>query len=78
MKDRDERRDTSLPVTGEVGGEGGSYADAVVQTATEQGDVDRADSGGDADISSRPVRRESISADADEDSVEGVVKYPGD
>ena len=30
----DDRADTKLPVTGEVGSEGGSYADATLQVAT--------------------------------------------
>jgi hypothetical protein len=37
----DEHGRDKLPVTAEVGGEGGSYADPTVQVATFEGDVPR-------------------------------------
>jgi len=37
MADDTPRRDRKLPVTAEVGGEGGSYADATVQAETFSG-----------------------------------------
>ena len=39
MADMDERADRKLPVTGEVGSEGGSYADATYQVAERHGDI---------------------------------------
>jgi hypothetical protein len=38
-----------LPVTGEVGSEGGSYADATAQKATREGGVPRLEDAGNAD-----------------------------
>ena len=37
----DDRADRALPVTGEVGSEGGSYADPTTQVAEFTGDVGR-------------------------------------
>jgi hypothetical protein len=37
MKDKNPQRARKLPVTAEVGGEGGSYADATVQAETFSG-----------------------------------------
>ena len=37
----DDRADTALPVTGEVGSEGGSYADPTTQVAEFTGDLGR-------------------------------------
>jgi hypothetical protein len=76
MNDTRDRRDTSLPVTGEVGGEGGSFADPAVQVATETGDLDRTDSDGDAEIASRPVRREPVTRHAAPGEISGAVKPP--
>jgi hypothetical protein len=39
MADTPKYRDERLPVTAEVGGEGGSYADPTYQIATNRGDV---------------------------------------
>lgn len=39
MSHPDERADRKLPVTGEVGSEGGSYADATYQVAERDGDI---------------------------------------
>jgi hypothetical protein len=46
MSDTPKYRDEKLPVTGEVGGEGGSYADPTFQRATEEGDIDIASTPG--------------------------------
>jgi hypothetical protein len=40
MPDTPKYRDDKLPVTAEVGGEGGSYADPTFQKATEEGDIE--------------------------------------
>jgi hypothetical protein len=42
MTETPKYRDEKLPVTGEVGSEGGSYADPTFQRATEEGDIDMA------------------------------------
>jgi hypothetical protein len=42
MTDTPKYRDEKLPVTAEVGSEGGSYADPTFQEATERGDIDSA------------------------------------
>jgi hypothetical protein len=76
MNDTRDRRDTSLPVTGEVGGEGGSFADPTVQVASETGDLDRTGSEGDAEIASRPVRGEPATRPAADDEIGGMVKPP--
>lgn len=39
MSRTDDRADTKLPVTGEVGSEGGSYGDPTLQVATHEGDL---------------------------------------
>ncbi|HVL67042.1 MAG TPA: hypothetical protein VM364_07245 [Vicinamibacterales bacterium] len=41
MSRTDDRTDKKLPVTGEVGSEGGSYADSTMQVAEFEGDVGR-------------------------------------
>ena len=75
MKDTDDRTAAALPVTGEVGGEGGSFADPTAQVATENGQLDRTASDGDGEIASRPVRSESVSANAADDVKSGMAKY---
>lgn len=40
MTEKPKYRDDKLPVTAEVGSEGGSYADPTYQEATEHGDID--------------------------------------
>jgi hypothetical protein len=41
MSRTDDRADTKLPVTGEVGSEGGSYADPTYQVSEAEGDLGR-------------------------------------
>jgi hypothetical protein len=78
MKDTDDRGTASLPVTAEVGGEGGSFADSTAQIASVEGQLGRTDSEGDVEIASRPVRSESVSANAADDVRDGVVKHPSE
>ena len=40
---KDEAEGDPLPVTKEVGGEGGSYADAIAQAATDRGSLSKND-----------------------------------
>jgi hypothetical protein len=77
MKDTDDRTAASLPVTAEVGGEGGSFADPTVQVASVEGKVDRTGSDGDSEIASRPIRAESVSRHAD-DVKSGMAKHPNE
>jgi hypothetical protein len=75
MKDTDDRTAASLPVTAEVGGEGGSFADPTVQVGSVKGKLDRTESDGDSEIASRPVRSESVSANAADDVKSGIAKH---
>ena len=43
MSRSDDRREHKLPVTGEVGGEGGSFADPTTQVPTFEQDLPRTD-----------------------------------
>jgi hypothetical protein len=58
----DDPSDKKLPVTGEVGSEGGSYADATQQVAQFEGDVGR------TAANSEPDKGEASTSDA--------TKYP--
>jgi hypothetical protein len=64
MSGTDDRADKKLPVTGEVGSEGGSFADATLQIAPFEGDVGRT-----ADA----AEPEKVESDADD-----VTKYPNE
>jgi hypothetical protein len=63
-------------VTGEVGGEGGSFADPTAQVATSRGRLDYIKDEDQVDPASRPIRSEAVTANADEDVKHGTVKYP--
>lgn len=41
MRRSDDRADKKLPVTGEIGSEGGSYADPTYQISEREGDIGR-------------------------------------
>lgn len=43
MSRSEDRREHKLPVTAEIGAEGGSYADPTTQVSTFEGDVPRTD-----------------------------------
>jgi hypothetical protein len=62
MSRTDDRADKKLPVTGEVGSEGGSYADPTLQIAPFEGDLGR---------EAQTVEPEQVESDADD-----VTKYP--
>ena len=66
MAHTDDRADKKLPVTGEVGSEGGSYADPTLQIAPFEGDLGR---------TAEAVEPETgrVTSDADD-----VAKYPGE
>lgn len=61
MSGTDSRTAPKLPVTGEVGSEGGSFADPTIQVATFEGDVAR---------TRAPAHREAPEATG------GFVRYP--
>jgi hypothetical protein len=64
---KDDQAEEKLPVTAEVGGEGGSYADPTTQVATFEGDVPNAGEPG----------TDTPAAELDESSPAGQIrKYP--
>jgi hypothetical protein len=67
MSHPDDRRDKKLPVTAEVGGEGGSFADPTQQVATFDGDVANADTTGEDRVASDVI---------ESDTADGMRKYP--
>jgi len=68
-RSKDDDKAAALPVTAEVGGEGGSYADPTVQVATRQGGLPRVDqAAGDVGATAGAV---SPTADGPEDGVRG-------
>jgi hypothetical protein len=62
MSGTDDRADKKLPVTGEVGSEGGSYADPTLQVATFEGDLGQ---------EAEAAEPETVESDASD-----VTKYP--
>ena len=72
MSRTDDRADISLPVTAEVGSEGGSYADPTHQVATFTGDVEHSEARP-RDAAGYAVHREDP-AGADPDR--GMVRFP--
>jgi hypothetical protein len=83
MSGTDDRRDTRLPVTNEIGSEGGSYADPTMQVETFEAPEARERTpgiGGPASAANDAIRREDIverpSRPAGPES--GVARYPTD
>lgn len=64
MSKTNDRADRKLPVTGEVGSEGGSYADATLQVSTFDQDLGK---------EAQAVEPEAVESDASE-----VKKYPSE
>ena len=64
MSQTDDRADNSLPVTGEVGSEGGSYADQTVQVPTFKEDLGRI--------------AENAEPDKVQSGAEDVIRYPNE
>lgn len=79
-----DERDKGLPVTGEVGGEGGSYADATVQRATfadEQGIARTEGHGGASSLANQATRSETIAAGgftSGDDPGAGLLRHPSE
>ena len=63
MSRTDDRTEPKLPVTAEVGSEGGSYADPTVQRATHEGDIQRGEGhGGASSVANYAVASEAVSS----------------
>lgn len=69
----DRRDDRTLPVTSEVGDEGGSFSDRALQEATFEGDVPRID----RRVEPTPAP-EHITSEEAESPAEGMTTYPTD
>lgn len=81
MSRTDDRRDDPLPVTAEVGGEGGSYADPTMQVSTFAGPGEGLPrgpgSGGPSSVATQAIHRETIAGGGmSADSDRGMVRYP--
>lgn len=76
----DDRRSIKLPVTAEVGGEGGSYADPTMQVPTFEGDIARGrGDGGDASVANQSNRMEPIAQGGIGEAPgpdSGMLRYP--
>jgi hypothetical protein len=66
MKQEPRRPEGELPVTAEVGGEGGTYTDSVVQEATREGDLPTVDSTTADPVGGIGQRAEQVSPSSDE------------
>lgn len=64
MSKTDDRADKKLPVTGEIGSEGGSYGDPTLQISTFDGDLGR---------TAEAVEPEKVQSGGDD-----VIKYPNE
>lgn len=77
----DDRADRTLPVTAEVGGEGGSYADPTTQVETF-GHLDRVEGqGGAASVAAYAIRSPEVAAGgvgAGPDPGDGMIRYPSE
>jgi hypothetical protein len=76
MSQTDDRRDRTLPVTAEVGSEGGSYADPTSQVTTFEGDIERSSGhGGTSSIANYATRTDAEGSAAGH-TEGGMVRYP--
>jgi hypothetical protein len=76
MSEHDDRREPTLPVTAEVGSEGGSFADPATQVSTFEGDVTRVRGrGGASSTATQGIRLAEI-RDAGASAAAGIVRYP--
>ena len=76
----DDRANRALPVTAEVGGEGGSYADPTLQVPTFHGQVEYIDSpAGAASVAGDAIGFDEVAAGgvgAGPDPAGGMIRYP--
>jgi hypothetical protein len=71
----DDNRNDALPVTSEVGSEGGSFADPTAQVATSEGDIRRhSGRGGASSSATQATRAGDIQPTAP--AADGIVRYP--
>lgn len=71
----DDRLHPSLPVTAEVGSEGGSYADPTHQVASFENDLPRTPGrGGASSAATQAIRSEDVTGGADPNH--GMIRYP--
>jgi hypothetical protein len=77
-----DQAERSLPVTAEVGGEGGSYADPTNQAATFHEGLDRKEGdGGDSSVAAYAIGRAEIGgggAGSNPDPAHGMIRYPSE
>lgn len=84
VTENDDRRERTLPVTAEVGSEGGSFADPTMQVATfsEDSDIPRGPGhGGPSSVATQATRFDTAAGNAlseAPDAAAGVVRYPTD
>jgi hypothetical protein len=78
MSEHDDRREPTLPVTAEVGSEGGSFADPATQVSTFEGDVTRVRGRGGPSSTATQVTRPAEIRDAGASAAAGMVRYPTD
>ncbi|CAN5421174.1 hypothetical protein BH23ACI1_BH23ACI1_08280 [soil metagenome] len=80
MTESDDRRENKLPVTAEVGSEGGSFADPTTQVATFEDDVARGvGHGGVGSVATQASRMHEVQAAGGGQSrpaSDGIVRYP--
>lgn len=79
MNHTDDRRDITLPVTNEIGSEGGSYGDPTMQVETfeaKEKDASTPGIGGTASAAGYAVRRDDIVDRPAPDAESGRVRYP--
>ncbi len=76
----DDRANITLPVTAEVGGEGGSYADPTTQVATFGRELEQeGGQGGAASASTQAIRSADVAGGglgAEPDPAQGMRRYP--
>ena len=79
MPVNDDRRENTLPVTSEVGSEGGSFADPTTQVSTFEGDIHRTPGhGGASSSATQAIRRDQVAGTGKEapSAADGIVRYP--
>jgi hypothetical protein len=79
MSEQDDRREETLPVTAEVGSEGGSFADPTHQVSTFEGDIERTTGrGGASSSATQALRSGGIGGTgaSPASAADGILRYP--
>jgi hypothetical protein len=76
MSQTDDRRDKKLPITAEVGSEGGSFADATTQVPTFSGDIRRTSGNGDPPAVATHATTSGPMGSSPGNPEGGMVRYP--